>query len=86
MNTIQKKQSYTRRRHGDADIDIIMIDNVLSINVGVDYGLILERIHRSLAESRHEPKFDVLFLLNFVLVCVTHADKVAGTGKERMSI
>src|SRR5665809_106009 len=41
---------------GDADVIIILVDDVLAVDLGVDGGDVPERLHRGLDEKAHEAK------------------------------
>mmetsp|Transcript_3365 Transcript_3365/g.5630 ORF Transcript_3365/g.5630 Transcript_3365/m.5630 type:complete len:266 (-) Transcript_3365:648-1445(-) len=71
-------------RNGDANVDEVSVNHVLSIDDGVDDGLVLEGKGCSLDESRHESKLDVVLLEEEVPILLSqlhvarHVDLVEG--------
>ncbi len=63
-----------RRAHGDADIKVAVIDDIIAINRSVDDGEFLECRNRRLDEKRHETEFYAVFFLKTFLVAVTQLD------------
>lgn len=76
--------------NGNRDIDIVVVDDRVTLDSGVDSGQLLKSVARSLDEGRHESKLDVVLLQDGILVVraelheVGHVDLVE--GGERGSV
>src|ERR1700680_503912 len=53
---------------GDADVVIILVDEVGAVDLGVDRGHVVQRLHHSLDEEAHEAQAHAVLLLEGVLV------------------
>eukprot|EP01137_Pigoraptor_chileana_P003231 Opistho-2@43121 len=65
------------RCHGDANVDIIAVDNLLTLNNGIDDGLVLEGDDRGLDKSRHEAELNLVLLEKIILELVAQCGNVA---------
>ena len=57
----------------DADVVIVLVDQVGSVDLRVDGGHVLERLNDGFGEEAHETKFGAVLLLEHVLVLVPQA-------------
>ena len=53
---------------GDADMVIVLVNDILAVDLGVDRGDILQRLHRSLNEEAHQPELHAVLLLEGVAI------------------
>ena len=54
----------------DADMGVLLVDQVIAIDLGIDRRDFLERMHHGLGEKAHEAQLDAMLLLEQVLVLV----------------
>ena len=48
---------------GDADVVIVLVDDVLAVDLGIDRGDLLQRLHGGFDEEAHEAELDAVLLL-----------------------
>ena len=60
---------------GDADVVVVLVDDVLAVDLGIDRGDLLQRLHAGLDEEAHDAELDAVLLLEgFAIVrlsCIT---------------
>lgn len=66
----------------------VIVDDLVTLDAGIDFGYVLESFARSLDEGWHESELDAMLVENKVLVLFSELDdvteKVAGQGAERI--
>ena len=74
---------------GDADVIIILVDQVGAVDLGIGRRNVLQRLHAGLGEEAHKSQFAAVLLLEHVLVLrahrhdVAHVDLVEGRQHRR---
>ena len=53
---------------GNADMVIVLVDDIVAVDLGVDRGDILQRLHRSLNEEAHQAELHAVLLLEGVAI------------------
>jgi hypothetical protein len=61
-----------RAAHRDTDVEVAVVDDVVTVDRGIDHGEALERVHRGLDEERHEAQAHAVLLLEALLVFLAH--------------
>ena len=56
------------RADGDPHMDVVLVDHILTVDLGVDLGHFLQRMGAGLDEERHEAEFDPVLFLERILV------------------
>src|SRR3546814_3406266 len=59
-----------RSADGDADVVVVLVDDLVAVDLGVDRRQLLQRGERRLHEEAHEAELDPVLLLEAVLVFV----------------
>src|SRR6478736_1235197 len=76
---------------GNADVEVVLVDDLPTVHLGVDGRELLQRFDRSLHEEGHEAELDAVLLHERVLVLLAqghdtrHVDLVEG-GQERHAL
>ena len=59
--------SNLRRSHSNGDVDVVPVDDVLTVDDGVDDRQLLQGVGRGLDEGRHEAQLDAVALHEGIL-------------------
>ena len=54
---------------GDADVEVVVVDDLVAVDLGVDLGALLERVDRRLDEERHEAELDAVRFFGTIRLC-----------------
>ena len=65
---------------GDADVVVVVVDDVVAVDPGVDRGIRLERLDGRLDEERHEAQADAVLRLEQLLVARAEVDHAGHVG------
>ena len=60
------------RAHRHAHVDIVLVDHVLTVDLGVDLGDLFQGVDAGFDEEGHEAQLDAVLFLELVLVGVAH--------------
>ena len=66
-----------RRTHGNAHMNIVLVDNIGAVNLGIDFGHFHQCVAAGFYEERHEAHLDAVLLFELVLVFVTQLHDAA---------
>jgi len=64
-------QAHLRSGHSNGDVDVVPVDDVLTVDDGIDDGQLLQGVGRGLDEGRHEAQLDAVALHEGILQAKT---------------